>query len=238
MVRCCSVYKCKNKQNSLTDQGQKVSFHKFPNLLKSPNLYEEWLNELRRKNFTPSKDTFICSAHFLPDDFELTNEIKLNLIPGFKSRPYLKETAVPSINMTGPTGVTPPKRNYKYIEIKDKRPLLSDIHETPIASGSGCVRKRSTATGPQLIDRESDLIDDASRIDMTEHSVSIPDCSLTIEMDVQCELGYETFRSCNDLYMDMSHQESKNDEVTHCDSHSDSVSGNGHKNVREKVFPS
>lgn len=60
---------------------------RFP--LKNPERNQLWIDAVRRKGFIPTKNSFICSAHFLRSDY--------NFKPGGSYRLYLNETAVPSI---------------------------------------------------------------------------------------------------------------------------------------------
>lgn len=60
---------------------------RFP--FKNPERNQLWIIAIRRKGFIPTKNSFVCSDHFLRSDF--------NFKPGGSYRLYLNETAVPSI---------------------------------------------------------------------------------------------------------------------------------------------
>ena len=44
-----------------------ITYHSFP--LKNEELLCNWLKNIARKNFKPSKYSKLCSLHFKPDDF-------------------------------------------------------------------------------------------------------------------------------------------------------------------------
>ena len=74
MVKSCAAYGCSNRFEKDSD----LSFHSFP--LKNPNLLKEWLVVLKREKFVPSKYSFLCSEHFLAEDYNNNNK-KLHLKP-------------------------------------------------------------------------------------------------------------------------------------------------------------
>ena len=55
-------------------EGGKVTFHSLP---KDPGLLQTWLIKIRRDtgpNFAVTKYTKICSRHFIPEDFTVTDK--------------------------------------------------------------------------------------------------------------------------------------------------------------------
>ena len=74
-----------------------ISFHSFPNREKSPQRYSVWVNELNRENFTPTKNSVVCSLHFEDTDFESPPSISKNL--PVKMRAALRKTAIPTQNL-------------------------------------------------------------------------------------------------------------------------------------------
>lgn len=55
----------KNTSEKAKKNGLKIVFHTF---LEDPHIRKEWIMKCHRKNkFTPTR---ICSAHFLPSDYE------------------------------------------------------------------------------------------------------------------------------------------------------------------------
>ena len=81
MVKSCAAYGCTNRFS----KDNTISFHKFP--LSNPELCKRWVIATKRKNFLPTKYSFICSEHFLSTDYANSDCHK----------PHLKEEAVPSI---------------------------------------------------------------------------------------------------------------------------------------------
>lgn len=123
MVISCSAFGCTNRQT----KGSSVQFHRFP--LKNPSLLSQWLKEVRRKNFVPSKYSFICSEHFIDTDYQIRPGATVKL---------LNTNAVPSVFSGFPTHLLKP--------LPVKRRLLqrnctNDIHyvPTPNAGTSVCI---------------------------------------------------------------------------------------------------
>uniref|UniRef100_A0A8C5DCU0 THAP domain-containing protein 1 n=1 Tax=Gouania willdenowi TaxID=441366 RepID=A0A8C5DCU0_GOUWI len=66
-VQLCSAVgarcTCSSRYNSC------ISFHCFP---ADNAARQQWLAKIQRDNFTPNRDTRVCSRHFLPGDIVLT----------------------------------------------------------------------------------------------------------------------------------------------------------------------
>jgi len=60
---------------------------RFP--LKNPERNQLWITAIRQKGFVLTKNSSICSEHFVQSDYDLK--------PGGSYKLYLKETAIPSI---------------------------------------------------------------------------------------------------------------------------------------------
>lgn len=56
--------------------------------MKNPSSLSKWVKAVKRKNWTPSIHTRICSVHFVKSDYQIR--------PGYET-PRLREAAVPSI---------------------------------------------------------------------------------------------------------------------------------------------
>uniref|UniRef100_UPI00398E7510 THAP domain-containing protein 1 isoform X3 n=1 Tax=Pristiophorus japonicus TaxID=55135 RepID=UPI00398E7510 len=95
MVLSCSAYGCKNR---------------FP--LKRPELCKKWLAAVRRRNFTPTKNSNLCSEHFTMDCFRKNCNNKI-----------LEENAVPSIFC-----FTRPNQQSKLKEYVETNILLGDFN--------------------------------------------------------------------------------------------------------------
>ncbi|XP_035214890.1 chromobox protein homolog 3-like isoform X2 [Stegodyphus dumicola] len=81
MVVTCSAYGCTNRRI----HGTKLTFHRIP---KDPVLKASWIRAIRRKDWIPTKNSYVCSEHFKENDFNRTYACK---------RVLLREDAVPSI---------------------------------------------------------------------------------------------------------------------------------------------
>lgn len=63
------------------DRHLNISLHKFP---LDPKRRKEWVLPLRRNNFVPGKDTFLCSKHFEASCLDLTGQtwpLKMDAVP-------------------------------------------------------------------------------------------------------------------------------------------------------------
>ena len=77
----CAATNCTNRSKS------KVSTFKFP---ADPKIREEWLKNLKRESFQPTKHSRLCENHFTMESFDESYAIKfsLGLKPG---KPQLKK---------------------------------------------------------------------------------------------------------------------------------------------------
>ena len=66
MVYKCAASDCKSGYSS-EEKKLNVTYHSFP--LKNEELLCNWLKNIARKNFKPSKYSKLCSLHFKADDF-------------------------------------------------------------------------------------------------------------------------------------------------------------------------
>ncbi|KAM6988525.1 THAP domain-containing protein 5-like [Tautogolabrus adspersus] len=81
MPKYCSVLNCKNDSGN----GQeRKSFYKFP--LQDPLRLQQWLRNMARENWTPSRHQYICHEHFAPSCFKVRWGIR-----------YLESDAVPTV---------------------------------------------------------------------------------------------------------------------------------------------
>ncbi|KAI0220158.1 hypothetical protein LSAT2_028319 [Lamellibrachia satsuma] len=60
MVTSCVAYNCTNRQK----KGSSISFHRFPDVKKMPEHRAAWIQAIRRKDWTPTSNSFLCSEHF------------------------------------------------------------------------------------------------------------------------------------------------------------------------------
>ncbi|XP_049432313.1 THAP domain-containing protein 5-like [Epinephelus fuscoguttatus] len=81
MPKYCSVPNCKNDSGNGSDRK---SFYKFP--LQDPVRLQQWLRNMGRENWTPSRHQYICHEHFAPSCFKVRWGIR-----------YLESDAVPTV---------------------------------------------------------------------------------------------------------------------------------------------
>uniref|UniRef100_A0A672HL68 THAP-type domain-containing protein n=1 Tax=Salarias fasciatus TaxID=181472 RepID=A0A672HL68_SALFA len=71
MPEYCSAYGCGNRRN-IENSTRGITFHKFP---RDKKLKRKWELAVRRKDFTASEFSKLCSEHFKPEDFDRTGQI-------------------------------------------------------------------------------------------------------------------------------------------------------------------
>ena len=71
MVYKCAAINCKSGYSS-EEKKLNVTYHSFP--LKNEELLCNWLKNIARKNFKPSKYSKLCSLHFKADDFKVSHD--------------------------------------------------------------------------------------------------------------------------------------------------------------------
>jgi len=82
MVNFCSAFNC----SSASDVKNELIFHEFP--LYGSERLKKWIHAVRRTNFKPSCNSFLCSLHFVKNDY---NEAVVS------GKLVLKKCAVPTI---------------------------------------------------------------------------------------------------------------------------------------------
>ncbi|XP_026873485.2 ARL14 effector protein [Electrophorus electricus] len=80
MPIACSALGCTNR----FIKGSEIRFYRFP--ISKPQLAEQWVRSLGRKNFAPTTNSCLCSEHFQPDCFR-----------DYNGKQFLREDAVPTI---------------------------------------------------------------------------------------------------------------------------------------------
>uniref|UniRef100_A0A672HFU3 Si:ch73-130a3.4 n=1 Tax=Salarias fasciatus TaxID=181472 RepID=A0A672HFU3_SALFA len=71
MPESCAAWGCKNRRTVRT-KNQGITFHKFP---QQKALRRQWEAALRRRGFSASSSSVLCSAHFRPEDLDTTGQI-------------------------------------------------------------------------------------------------------------------------------------------------------------------
>ena len=89
----CAATNCTNRSKS------KVRTFKFP---ADPKIPEEWLKNLKRESFQPTKRSRLCENHFTEESFDESYVIILSL--GLKpGKPQLKKKTQYQLFLTSPT---------------------------------------------------------------------------------------------------------------------------------------
>lgn len=83
----CVVVGCKNSLKATKRCGKDVSYHIFP---KNPQRRNAWINTLNQSFKFNADSSYICSEHFIPDDFE-SNSLKEELL-NIKIKRQLKKS--------------------------------------------------------------------------------------------------------------------------------------------------
>ena len=93
MPKNCCVYKC----YSTSDKNKDLSFHAFPS---GEKLRKAWGDRIRREDFEPSVNSYVCSRHFQDSDFNKSGSDR----PTEFQRKKLKRGSIPSNNLRGHEG--------------------------------------------------------------------------------------------------------------------------------------
>ncbi|XP_061881662.1 THAP domain-containing protein 6 isoform X6 [Entelurus aequoreus] len=70
MPQYCAALGCVNKRTADT-KTKRITFHKFP---KEKELRKQWEVAARKKGFSATKSTVLCSEHFKPHDIDATGQ--------------------------------------------------------------------------------------------------------------------------------------------------------------------
>ena len=93
--------------------------HSHSTALNNPDLCEKWIRANPRDGFVPSKNSKMCSLHFLPTDFvsdvKDTNKSRLQKRRSESNEPArlkkkLRDDAVPSVFLNAPSYLSKPKQ--------------------------------------------------------------------------------------------------------------------------------
>ncbi|XP_022182697.1 THAP domain-containing protein 1-like [Myzus persicae] len=141
MVVSCSVSGCVNRRQ----KGSNVHFFSFP--LKNPERNQLWITAIRRKGFVPTKNSCICSEHFVQSDYDLK--------PGGSYKLYLKETAIPSM-------IPDPKIKSKVIRMSIEE-VLTSAEDADLSVAEDHDQKLDRENTSELIDNTQILPDSQDR---------------------------------------------------------------------------
>ncbi|XP_053728124.1 uncharacterized protein LOC128763392 [Synchiropus splendidus] len=82
MPKFCSAPNCRNSSSS--SSSDRRSFYKFP--LQDQARLQQWLRNMGREDWTPSRHQYICHEHFIPSCFKVRWGVR-----------YLESNAVPTL---------------------------------------------------------------------------------------------------------------------------------------------
>lgn len=74
-----------------------LHFYRFPSREKSSSRYKVWVEFCKRKYFSPTRNSRLCSKHFKFEDFNQSDIMKNKLMPNLKVRINLNPNVVPTI---------------------------------------------------------------------------------------------------------------------------------------------
>ena len=76
---CCSAIFCSKRSGDLEEET-KLSFHRLPSANRDRVLRKKWLQKIRREDISEDQIVWICSKHFLPEDYERDLKVEFSLI--------------------------------------------------------------------------------------------------------------------------------------------------------------
>uniref|UniRef100_A0A665VU30 THAP-type domain-containing protein n=1 Tax=Echeneis naucrates TaxID=173247 RepID=A0A665VU30_ECHNA len=80
MVRSfCIVPGCSNAYYRVKVSGKVVHFHQLP--MTKPEVLRRWLAALKRKDPPVGPGRRVCSDHFIPSNYRITNRLKPDAVP-------------------------------------------------------------------------------------------------------------------------------------------------------------
>lgn len=132
MVKSCSAIDCTNR----SQKGADISFYRFP---ADPERRAQWIAAVRRVNWTPNKNSWLCSKHF---------------ISGTKSDDPLSPNYIPSVFKFV---VSPVKRkqqqNLESYERRKKRRLLlgSSSISSSVSSSTSAIQDSAVGVDEQSV---------------------------------------------------------------------------------------
>ncbi|KAM4743297.1 THAP domain-containing protein 5-like isoform 2-T2 [Anableps anableps] len=130
MPKYCSVPNCRSDSGN---SGERKSFYKFP--LQDPVRLQQWLRNMGRENWTPSRHQYICHEHFTQSCFKVRWGIR-----------YLDSDAVPTVFLE------PEKR--KAVDDSERKPkrLRADKPQSLAASDDKTIEMQSELQTVRLLE--------------------------------------------------------------------------------------
>ncbi|KAM6225835.1 THAP domain-containing protein 8 [Porphyrio hochstetteri] len=144
MPKYCRAPRCANAAGRARPPGRRLGFYKFP-LHDAPRL-RQWLTQMRRENWVPTRHQHLCSDHFEPSCFQYRWGVR-----------YLRPDAVPTIFPKGESPDTSPGAACpeQPLPASAMEPVMPGQPPTPQTTALGAViitpAADSTMTSPLLI---------------------------------------------------------------------------------------
>ncbi|XP_049950999.1 THAP domain-containing protein 1-like [Schistocerca serialis cubense] len=85
MVRSCAAFNCNSKNGSKDEDGNNVTFHRFP--LTNDFLNRKWIVATRKENFQPTANHLLCFLHFEENCY----------LENYVNRRKLKDDVIPTV---------------------------------------------------------------------------------------------------------------------------------------------
>uniref|UniRef100_A0A8C6P0E6 THAP-type domain-containing protein n=1 Tax=Nothobranchius furzeri TaxID=105023 RepID=A0A8C6P0E6_NOTFU len=128
MPEFCAAYSCSNRR-TVESKARGITFHKFPR----KDMRKKWERALRRKDFTATNTTVLCSEHFKPEDFDRTGQIV-----------RLRDGVIPSIFSfpVKPQKVSASK-GYQHLEIQISYPSIHPFSSVYPSRVTGTQEKKN-----------------------------------------------------------------------------------------------
>ncbi|XP_008301337.1 THAP domain-containing protein 5-like [Stegastes partitus] len=161
MPKYCSVPNCKNDSGNGNDRK---SFYKFP--LQDPVRLQQWLRNMGRENWTPSRHQYICHEHFAPSCFKVRWGIR-----------YLESDAVPTLFQEAEK-----RKATDHSERKPKR-LRANSNQTVSDDGTMAVEMQSTLHTVHLYEIAVNPLQQGETSLVESSDVGESDCSLQTDLD-------------------------------------------------------
>ena len=118
---CCCAFGCSNTPA----KDAKLSFHTFPSAEKHLERRQKWIASVKRKNWTPTKHSVLCSAHFTSDFYRRP--------PGLKMPAILKPNAIPTVFPAFPSYLQPTqtKQRRAITRRAPSEPMMQESDQPP-----------------------------------------------------------------------------------------------------------
>ncbi|XP_050548178.1 uncharacterized protein LOC126909800, partial [Daktulosphaira vitifoliae] len=151
----CAVEGCRNNLKATKRAGKNVSYHIFP---KNPQRRNAWLQVIKRTTKFNVNSSYVCSEHFVPDDFEC-NSLKEELL-NIKIKKQLKKTAIPSINInySTPKLVTIDNENSTFLVDKSKNDIFMSETISDIYNVKCCVSNCNSIYDAEVLEYNENIL--------------------------------------------------------------------------------